>query len=81
MRGHTRTVQSLAFSPDGHTLASGSDDTTIALWDLTNPGHPRQLGKPLRGHTRTVQSLAFSPDGHTLASGSDDTTIALWDLT
>ncbi len=81
VRGHTGPVRSAVFSPDVQTLASGSDDATIALWDLTNPGHPRQLGKPLRGHTRTVQSLAFSPDGHTLASGSDDTTIALWDLT
>ncbi|WP_232022885.1 WD40 repeat domain-containing serine/threonine protein kinase [Mycobacterium pseudoshottsii] len=81
VRGHTGPVRSAVFSPDVQTLASGGDDATIALWDLTNPGHPRQLGKPLRGHTRTVQSLAFSPDGHTLASGSDDTTIALWDLT
>ncbi|WP_373199382.1 WD40 repeat domain-containing serine/threonine protein kinase [Mycobacterium marinum] len=81
VRGHTGPVRSAVFSPDVQTLASGGDDATIALWDLTNPGHPRQLGKPLRGHTRTVQSLAFSPDGHTLASGSDDATIALWDLT
>jgi WD40 repeat protein len=75
-QGHTGWVQSLAFSPDGTTLASGSHDHTIRLWD-------RQTGqclKTLRGHTGCVQTLAFSPDGMTLASGSHDHTIRLWNL-
>ena len=70
----------MAFSPDGHTLATGNGDGTVRLWDLTDPAHPSPLGQPLTGHTGTVDSVAFSPDGHTLASGSDDGTVRLWNL-
>ena len=74
-------VTTVAVSHDGHTLASGSFDTTIRLWNLTDPTHPAPLGQPLTGHTQGVESVAFSPDGHTLASGSADHTIRLWNLT
>ena len=70
----------MAFSPDGHTLASGDDDGTIQLWDVADPAHPRPLGQTLLGSYRPSHSVAFSPDGHTLASGSDDGTIRLWDV-
>jgi hypothetical protein len=74
---HTFTVSSVAFSPDGKTLASGSMDETVILWDVEKR---QKIGQPLEGHTDGVDSVAFSPDGKTLASGSSDKTIILWDI-
>ena len=67
--GGGATVHSVAFSPDGQTLASGDSGGTVRLWDVTDPAHPRPLGQPLTGTGAAVNSVAFSPDGHTLASG------------
>jgi RNA polymerase sigma factor (sigma-70 family) len=69
-------VTSLAFSPDGKTLASGSYGNTAKLWEVAT-GEERAN---LAGHTNAVNAVAFSPDGKTLASGSDDKTIKLWDV-
>src|SRR5439155_1034562 len=80
LTGHTDAVLSVAFSPDGHTLATGSNDRTVKLWDVTDRTHPTRL-VTLTGHIDIVFSVAFSPDGHTLATGSNDRTVQLWDVT
>jgi len=76
LRGHQSHVWSLAFSPDGKTLATGSEDKTIRLWELPS-GKERQR---IAGHRWGVQSLAFSPDGKTLLSESGDQVIRQWDI-
>jgi WD40 repeat protein len=74
-KGHTLDINSVVFSPDGKTIASGSRDNTVRLWSLD--GKPPQT---LMGHTDDVISVAFSPDGKTIASGSRDNTVRLWSL-
>ncbi|KAE9406405.1 WD40 repeat-like protein [Gymnopus androsaceus JB14] len=67
---------SVAFSPNGQKIVSGSGDKTIRVWD-SNTG--KQLGDSLQGHEDLVRSVAFSPDGQKIVSGSDDKTIRVWD--
>ena len=74
--GHKKWVTSVAFSPDGKLVTSGSWDETIKLWDIET----RECLNTFKGHTSTVNSVAFSPDGKLMASGSDDKTIKLWDV-
>jgi WD40 repeat protein len=66
---HKKEVTSVAFSPDGKILASGSYDHTIVLWDVHDPMKPQRLGEALRGHERGVISVAFSPDGKNASLG------------
>ena len=74
--GHADRVHSVAFSPNGKILASGSYDRTIRLWNVATHS---QIGK-LTGNAREVYSVAFSHDRRTLASGGDDGTVRLWDV-
>ncbi len=74
LTGHTKSVISIAYSPDGQTIASGSGDNTIGLWNADTGEHLRTL----QGHTNQVRSVAYSPDGQTLVSGGFDETIRIW---
>ena len=76
LSGHASEVLSVAYSPDGLTLASGSEDNTVRLWNVQNGQHKLTL----EGHEDAVTSVVFSPDGGTLASGSKDHTIRLWEM-
>lgn len=74
--GHEGAVVSVAFSPDGLRLVSGSKDATLRIWDATNGTEVATL----RGHVAEVVCVAVSPDGNQIASGGKDNSIRLWDL-
>ena len=74
LAGHTGNVWSVAYSPDGRTLASGSWDSSIRIWNAQTG----ELLRILTGHHGPVKSVAYSPDGHTLASVGDDHSIRIW---
>jgi WD40 repeat protein len=73
LKGHTASITSLAFTPDGRTLATGSYDDTVRLWQ---PDTQQDMGA--RSVGSTVTSLAFSRDGRALAIGVFDRTARLW---
>ena len=74
--GHTDWIRALAFSPNSRFLATGSEDKTVRLWDLSK-GH--EVSFPGR-HVDWINTLSFSPNSHLLASGSIDGQIKLWDV-
>ncbi|KIK27129.1 hypothetical protein PISMIDRAFT_66777, partial [Pisolithus microcarpus 441] len=76
IQGHTFPVTSVAFSPDGNRIISGSFDETVRVWDAKSGD---QIGSPLMGHTKCAFSVAFSHDGNRIVSGSWDHTVRVWD--
>ena len=76
LRGHDGWIMSVALSPDGTRIASGSYDKTIKIWDFASG---REL-RTLRGHEGEVGPVAFSPGGNRVISGSMDKTIRVWDV-
>ncbi|MCY7381148.1 MAG: AAA family ATPase [Microcoleus sp. CAN_BIN18] len=91
LRGHSKWVFGVSFSPDGQTLASGGAEGTVKLWSLANVGDKRptdasnikpesRLLRTFEGHADRVTQVSFSPDGKTLASASFDKTVRLWRL-
>jgi WD40 repeat protein len=75
LKGHTERVLSVAFSPDGKRIVSGSLDKRVKVWDADKGVETLTL----KGHTDGVMSVAFSPDGKRLVSGSWDHTVKVWD--
>ena len=72
LEGHSDRITSVAFSPDGNTVASGSADDTVILWDVATGKRKSNLGN-------RFQSVAYSPDGRTIAAGSVEGIVRLWD--
>ncbi|HOW64008.1 MAG TPA: serine/threonine-protein kinase [Candidatus Paceibacterota bacterium] len=76
LRGHTGTVWTVAVSPDGNLIATGSSDCSLRLWDSASG----RLVATLSGHRGYVHAVTFSPNGRWLASGSRDNTVKIWNV-
>jgi WD40 repeat protein len=72
---HDEPIRVVAFSPDGKTILTGSNDTTARLWDLGG-----NVIRVFKGHNHYVNSVAFSPDGKSILTGSSDGTARLWEI-
>lgn len=76
LTGHTNNVVSISYSPDGNSLASGSADNTLKIWNASTG----ILERTLTGHSDGIRSIRYRPDGNYLASASLDNTIRIWNL-
>ncbi len=72
---HEDSVLSIAWSPEGNTIASASADNTVKIWDTRG-----KLLQTLKGHDGRINSVKFSPDGKKIATASEDNTVRLWSL-
>lgn len=77
LKGHTKRVSCVAYSPDGERIVTGSGNSTLRLWD-SKTGFEMLT---LRGHSAAITSVAFSPDGDSIVSSSEDTTVRVWRAT
>ena len=75
LEGHASSVNSVAFSPDGKHIVSGSWDNTIRVWDAVTG---EVVSGPLQGHTESVNSVAFSSHVKHIVSGSNNSVIRVW---
>ncbi|KAG0216951.1 hypothetical protein BGX31_000395 [Mortierella sp. GBA43] len=76
MEGHERWISSILYSPVDNRLVSGSDDSTVRLWDIKTG----TCCHVMQGHEAAVNSVVYSPAGDQLATASDDMTVKLWDI-
>jgi WD40 repeat protein len=93
LTGHEGSINTVAFTADGHILATGGggayfngevivSNGEVILWDTTNRENPKRIGESLTGHRGNVAAAALTPDGRALATaGGEDGTILLWDIT
>ena len=75
-QGHTSTITTSSFSPDGRLIGTGSDDNMAKVWEVKTG----RLRFTLHGHSDTIQSISFSPDGRFVVTGSADKTIKICKL-
>lgn len=75
LKKHNGSIYSVAFSPDGKRIVSGSFDYKAIVWDAQT-GHETVT---LTGHTGAVNSVSFSPDGNRIVTGSDDSSVKVWE--
>jgi WD40 repeat protein len=74
LQGYKSRINGLAFSPDGKTLAAGTQDSSIILWSMST----KEEVAAFAAHRGSISCVAFAPHGNILATGSNDRTVKLW---